>query len=158
MKDPQPANRSDTLALTTAPKPHPDFEEYVLIFSPTGGLLKVLAVGKNIDTDDYGIEIQNDFQRIVSAIEAKYGPPKDVFDTHAGELFTESSQWMMALLEKQRKLEAFWFPNPPVNNVTSIDVEAKAVNSKEGYINVGFEFEGWNEYLDSKRAKQDTSF
>ena len=38
--------KGDTMDVTTAPKPHPAFERYILIVSPDKGLLAVSALGK----------------------------------------------------------------------------------------------------------------
>ncbi len=152
------SNGNDVLDLTAAPKSHPDFEEYLLKISPSSGLLKVIAVSKDIETDDYGIEVQDSFHRIESAISAKYGEPKDRFDRHLGDLFEKQSQWMMALLEKNRVLSTYWFPNPPINGVAAIALEAKALDSKKAYVTVGFEFVGWHDYVEAKKAGSDATF
>jgi hypothetical protein len=128
----------DTLILTTAPKPQPDIEGYILIFSPTAGLLKVMgyksisgAVGVDLD-----VKLQQAFRAAASAITSKYGKPQGTVSPSG-----------------PGSLESLWIINPPANNVASIEVEIKALSyhpehpdSREGYINIGYEFVGWNEY------------
>src|SRR5690242_8473129 len=48
---------------TAAPKPHPSFESYLLIISPTDGLLKVIASGLTVDTSDSGTEVRQAFEQ-----------------------------------------------------------------------------------------------
>jgi hypothetical protein len=153
-KDPQ-----DSLSLTTAPKPHLAFEEYTLYLSPTAGLLKVVAFGKTIETDAYGMELQRTFADIVKGVSNKYGPPEKTYDYHySTDLFREDSQWMMALYDKDRVLVSFWQFSPPVNNVTTMKIETKALNSSTGLVEFVVEFAGWEQYVDDRKAKQDQSY
>jgi hypothetical protein len=146
------------LTLTTAPKPHSSFDKYVLYISPKGGLLKVLAIGKDISTDAYGLELQQAYASIVEGVSKKYGPPTNSFDYHKGDLFKDADQWMMALYDKDRTLESFWDITRPINNVTEIKVEAKATGRDTGFVNYVVEFVGWDQYVDERKASQDKSF
>jgi hypothetical protein len=151
------SRKADHLVVTTAPKPHSAFEEYSLAFSPKEGLLKVVAIGKDIETDGYGLELQNAFADMVKGVSAKYGLP-ETHDRHHGDLFRDADQWMMALLDKDRVLISFWQCSPPVNNVKMIEAEAVASSTSKGYVTVGFEFSGWNEYFDARKAQQDSTY
>jgi hypothetical protein len=50
--------KSDMLTVTTAPKSHPVFEYYMLMISPQKGLLKIVAVGKDVASNDYGEQVK----------------------------------------------------------------------------------------------------
>ena len=114
MHDPKDA--AYLLVLTTAPKPHSAFEKYILFISPAAGLLKVNAVGKTIECNAYGTDLKTSFNDVVSGVSKKYREPK-ILDAHTTELFKEPDQWMMALYDKDRVLEAFWDFDTPMNKI-----------------------------------------
>jgi hypothetical protein len=143
---------------TTAPKPHPAFEEYLLIISPKDGLLKVVAVGKDIQTGDSGAELQSAYADIVAGVTGKYGQPRDKLDGCNGGTGCDTSQmWMLSLLEKNRYLMTTWSPNT-ISNVHTIGVEAVALKLNEGYVSCAFEFDGFHEYVEAQKEKQNDSF
>src|ERR1039457_209953 len=47
------------LEVTTAPKPYPEFEEFLLTFSTEKGLLRIVAIGHNITDDASGSQIRS---------------------------------------------------------------------------------------------------
>lgn len=143
---------------TTAPKPHPAFEEYLLIISPKEGLLKVMAVGKTIQTGDSGAELQSAYADVVAGVTGKYGQPKDKLEGCNGGTGCDSSQmWMLSLLEKNRYMMTTWSPSA-MNNVHTIGVDAVALKLNEGYVNCTFEFDGFHEYVEAQKQKQNDSF
>ena len=42
------------------------------------------------------------------------------------------------------------------NDISIIALGAIATSLEKGYLKLGFEFEGWESYLDDKKAKQNT--
>ncbi len=158
---PSAKNPRVVLTVTSAPNPNPAFEKYVLFISPTQGLLKVVAVGVTIQTGDTGSELQSGFSAIVSGVSQKYGKPSNTFDScNGGTGCSDSAYWMLSLMEKNRTLEAFWEmkDRPPVNFVTMISLETNPLSLNTGYFSLGFEFEGWNQFVDSEQAKQNNSY
>lgn len=136
----------DTLIVTTAPKPKTGLDGYILVFSPTVGLLKIIgfqSVGgaSGIALDAKLLEM---FQQNVSALTRQYGKPAGIGPP--------SGPGSMA---------AVWSVRPPVNNVARAQVEIRALNyhqehpdSIEGYLNIGYEFVGWSEYAAKRTAAQ----
>jgi hypothetical protein len=57
---------ADTLVIKTAPKPHPAFENYMLVFSPKDGLVKLIAIGNTIESDSYGTQVKNEASTMFS--------------------------------------------------------------------------------------------
>jgi hypothetical protein len=101
--------KGDLLVATTAPKPNPIFEEYLLTVSPTQGLLKVMAVGQDIQAGDTGAEVRSAFDDVVQGASQKYGKPTKIFDFCNGGTGCDSdSYWMLSLLGKNRTLMAYW--------------------------------------------------
>lgn len=77
----------------------------------------------------------------------------------AGSIWDESRCWMMGLLKKERVLVSFWDVKSTLpNHITSITLEASALSTEEGYILLTYELEGFEEYSESKKAKQGSVF
>ncbi|MGO9087916.1 MAG: hypothetical protein ACLP6G_04375 [Terriglobales bacterium] len=155
------ASRDDVLVLSTAPRPNPAFETYALFISPTQGLLKVVAFSATVQTGDTGRELQDAFAAINTAVSQKYGTAK-LYDQCDGD-DTECSQpgfWMMALKDKNRSLNAFWDlrAQPAGNYVTMIEETSLFLSMHSGYVKIGFEFQGWEQYVDAVHAKQDAAY
>jgi len=152
-------SKDDLLRLKTAPKPHPAFDSYLLIISPEQGLLKVLGSGKTVDVGDDGADLKQAFEVVVDGLTQKYGAPTRTFDfCNGGTGCSDQQYWMMGLLQKNRKLEDFWELQGNPVHVTIIDLEATALSMNSGYVSLGYEFEGWSQYVDEKKAKQNQSF
>lgn len=148
--------KDDILVLSTAPKPHGAFEKYICTISPEMGLLKVTAVGKDINTSGPGEEVQTAFKEMLGALTQNYGNPDNVYDfLHVGSIWSDYQDWMMALLKDERSLAAYWKPDPIGAHITSILLEADAESHEKGYLTLGYEFEGFEKYSDQKKANQD---
>jgi hypothetical protein len=144
---------SDSLEVTTAPKPHPAFESYVLVISPTRGLVKLVAIGNTIRTNGFGSEVQEAFTETQVLVVKNYGSPEKAYDfVRSGSIWHEREDWMMGLAKKERVLASFWdFVNSPTH-ITSMKLEAKALSSDAGFLALAYEFEGFEEYVDAKTA------
>jgi len=167
-------NADDELNLKTAPHPHPAFEEYDLLFSPTQGLLKVVAIGVQIQTNSFGESVKSNFLTIQNGISQVYGHPSDSFDfVQAGSIWTDARDWMMGLLGKERSLYTYWASRLAMSGIPSltadkaldlphsirlITLEAYALSTSTGFVGLNYEFVGWNEYVQSRTAKQNNVF
>lgn len=154
------ANNPNALIVSTAPKANAHFEKYIVFISPTQGLLKVKAVGKDIETGDQGTELHTEFDSISTGVSQKYGTAQ-TYDTCDPDTIgcSGASVWMLGLHEKNRILKAFWNPGgTPVNHVTAISLEAVALGLNKGYCMLAYEFEGWDAYVDAKQANDNKSF
>jgi hypothetical protein len=147
-KNDLPNNR---LTLTTAPKAHPAFKNYVLYISPTEGLLKVVAVGNTVTTDTYGSELQRAFVDTISAVSNKYGAPKDSDGDQSSHLLKQPDQWMMPPYDNDRMLASFW--HSPAPHIDKMEVDAKVTGRNTGYIKIVVEFVGWGQYLSEQKAQ-----
>lgn len=142
----------DVMTVTTAPKPNSFFDEYMLVVSPKEGLVKVLAIGKTIQTGDSGAELRSNFQEVVEGVSKKYGTPTNTFDFCNGGTGCDGSEfWMLSLQEKNRTLAASWDPE-------KIFVEANALGMNSGYVTFAMEFPGFSAYANRKKAKQNDTF
>jgi hypothetical protein len=152
-------SEANILVLTSAPKPQPAFESYILFISPTEGLLKVVANGKTITTGDSGAELRDDFDSIVGGVTQKYGTNTKAFDScNAGVGCSGEGNWMLALLEKNRALSTYWTRSEnQASPITVISVGAVAMSPNKGYVILFCEFKGWEAYVDARKTKQNDS-
>ena len=148
----------DQLNVTVAPIPNHVFESYILVISPTQGLLKVVAIGRDIATEDTGSELMPQFNTLVAAISAKYGQAK-IRNTCDHDLPGEAAvcdnphDFMIAVADGQRNVSAYWL-NVHVNGVVGVGAVLYAEKSNvltanpTGWVTVSYEFEGFDQYED----------
>ena len=145
------------LMLSTVPKPHPAFSSYSLSFSPRDGLLRIVALGKNIRTNDFGDALRSSFVEINDTISQTYGQPTITLDhVRAGSIWNQPQDWMMGLVQKER-LVARWKTALP-NRIHEIRLQAIGITPGLGYLGLGYEFEGWDEYDAAAKKKAGTVF
>lgn len=154
----------DTVTLKTAPKPNSRFDSYVLLISPTDGLVKVLGIGSVIQTGDDGSDLKSAYDDVVEAVTQKYGEPTNNFDVcNGGTGCSDSQYWMLSLMEKNRTVACYWLQPLPSQamkdaHVHGIGVKIEPLSINSGYVSVGYEFEGFSDYLDKKKAAENSSF
>ncbi len=147
-----------TITVTTAPKPYDDFEEYILQFSPDEGLLKIIAVGRTIDTSSDGEQLKDSFDTLHKALVGAFGPAENDFDfLKSGSIWTEGHDFMPGLLHQDRTLASYWNPKNRADRIDEIRLKAVALDYTHGYIALGYEFEGWNEFVDTINAKKNSA-
>jgi len=153
------ASKESTLTLTTVPNPYPEFEKYIAMISPEKGLLKIVAIGRNIDTNSFGEELHDKLIEIRDAVAKTYGEPKTLDFVRSGSIWNEPRDWMMGLLKKERTLTAYWdLRSSTPNHITLVDLQAKALSMDKGYLTLSYEFEGWEAFVDSQKSKTDSVF
>jgi hypothetical protein len=148
---------AESMRVMTAPKPYRGIEAYTLFFSPSEGLLKILAVGDTIDTTRDGEQLQDLYHTTEAALESVYGAPVRSFDyLKATSDWTEAKYWMMGLLKQERVLDAFWTTKGAAlpKHLTLIRINSVGLSQGSGYITISYEFEGWNEFVEHRDAKQ----
>lgn len=125
------------------PKQNADFEMYGLLISPKAGLCQIRAVGKNIDTDSYGLALKSRFEDLSSSLSSLYGKAETTDLLLAGSIWKEPQDWMMGLNNKERFLSATWKgtkETPLKNNIGAISIEARANSSAQGYVYLQYTF------------------
>jgi len=143
----------DALLLTRAPKPHPDFDQYMVTISPERGLLKISAIGITIQTNRYGTVLKAAFDEVRTAVASTYGPPsKDFNFLRSGSIWNEPEDWMMGLVKEERVLASYWDKELP-NHIVGIVLEANTLSTEKGYLVLRYEFAGFSEYAGAKKAK-----
>ena len=125
------------------PKSNADFEMYGLLISPKAGLCQIRAVGKNIDTDSYGLALKSRFEELSSSLSSLYGKAETTDLLLSGSIWKEPQDWMMGLNKKERFLSATWKgtqETPLKNNIGAISIEARANSSAQGYVYLQYTF------------------
>ncbi|MCM2340111.1 hypothetical protein [Rhodoferax sp.] len=123
---------------------HPDFEVYSVIITPSQGLCKITAFGKDFDTSSYGLELTSKYKDIKNSLKQKYGNTSQDLDfLMAGSIWKNSNEWMMSLRQKERKLMAMWDKEKSTLNdsLSAILLQAHAVSQTKGYLTLSYEFD-----------------
>lgn len=129
--------------LESPPKPNDAFEQYGLVISPTVGLCQIRAIGRTINTNDYGHQVRDAFDNLQSALTTAYGKPKVLDALMPGSIWKDSRDWMMSLHKKDRSLIAEWKSTqsaPLKSDVKSITMVARAQGSDKGYVVAQYSF------------------
>ncbi|MBA3340609.1 MAG: hypothetical protein H0T48_02110 [Gemmatimonadaceae bacterium] len=131
-----------------------------MAFSPsTGGLCKVMAASSSINNDSYGVATQRKFKEIKAALTAKYGATDREFDfLHAGSIWNEPRDWMLAVRQNERSLAAFWSKDKTLTHpLTEIALVVRADGWDTGYITVGYEFANSKSCLKEVAAQKNSN-
>ena len=156
----EPPEYPNLMKVNTSPIPNRTFESYLLIISPSQGLLKISAVGKDVTTGDDGSEVMSAFNTVVDALRTKYGAPTDKFNNCSGNdtECDDSQYFMLSLRHSIRTVAAYWGMNRHINGIASIAVKLHPASMNSGYVTVGYEFEGFEQYADQKTAEENNSY
>jgi hypothetical protein len=121
-------------------------------------LLKVFASSKNIETNGFGEALRDKFDQIQAGVSKAYGQGKSLDYLEEGSMWDDPQYWMMGLLKHDRTLATYWKLDPPQDHITIIALKATALSLEKGYLSLAYEFEGFEQYVDKKKEKQDTVF
>lgn len=127
----------------SAPKPHPAFETYVYQVGPSLGLCWIKAVGKDIPTGNYGVELKLAFSEMKLKLEQNYGKSALTDALMPKSIWHEPADFMMSLLQRERYLTATWDGESGASlpsDLRSVFLIAKASDRSTGYISVEYEF------------------
>lgn len=125
------------------PKPNEAFQTYALVISPTVGLCQIRAVGKTINSNDYGHQLKDAFTELQNALTSVYGKPQVLDTLLSGSIWKEPRDWMMSLYKKDRSLIAEWNSTkatPLKSDIATITMVARAQRNDSGYMMVQYSF------------------
>lgn len=129
--------------LARAPNPQSEFESYGAVMSPTRGLCKVVGIGRDVPTSDFGDQIRAAFASLSTLLENKYGPGENYDQVNEGSIWSAPRYWMMALRQGDRQLFTVWMADrgadlPP--NLSGIALETKVTTRGVAYLRLSYEF------------------
>lgn len=129
---------------SVVPKPHSAFETYVLQIAPTSGLSWVKAVGKNVTTSSYGVELKATFEAMEQKLVSAYGRQKRYDFLMHESIWNEPRDWMQSFLSKERVLMSEWSRETGANltdSLSSIALVLAVMDTSSGYIAIEYTFE-----------------
>ncbi|WP_045122110.1 hypothetical protein [Pseudomonas sp. GM30] len=155
---PRLVKESENLYLIdNAPKPNDAFDQYGLVISPTVGLCVVRGVGKTIQTNDFGHQLQAGYGAMKEALTAVYGKPKTYDFLMPSSIWKDSNDWMTGLYKQDRTLAAEWKGPGIKNNINTISIDARALARDKGYFVVEYTFNNGPECsAELKKQKNDS--
>lgn len=92
-------------------KSHPLFEGYVVWISEAEGLYYIKGISREIQANSYGTEVKQEFAKLLSPLERKYGKFAKTDKISKDSLYQEDKYWMSSLAEGSRTFEAYWSVN-----------------------------------------------
>mgnify|MGYP003958202049 FL=1 len=127
----------------SVPKPHSSFEKYVVNIAPKTGLCYIKAIGKDIPTSVYGIELKSKFNDMKVKLDKAYGKGKTTDKLMPNSIWHEANEWMKGLIKKERHLFAIWENSSGKNvkgDIVNIAMAAKPSGRSKGYIAIDYTF------------------
>jgi hypothetical protein len=132
-----PVLQSDDLYIVTPPNTNNLFGIYAVRVHPEYGVYSISAIGKDITTTGYGLEVKSAFNDLVGSIEKTYGKYKKYDFLQARSIWDEPNDFMMGLVKSERHLAAFWDKGEGSalpEDISAISVTARGLSSSKGYI------------------------
>lgn len=128
--------------LDTPPKPHPQFERYVVKISDKTGLCWIKGVGKDIPTNGHGIQLKSEFDDFEKKLDERYGSHKRTDFLVSGSLWDDPQYWMRGLQKEDRYLYSVWGKGkkPLPNELSEIGLFAGATSGENGYLTLEYSF------------------
>jgi len=147
----EPEHISDDRYYVKPSKSHPQFETYVLWISKKYGVYYTKGIGRDIKSSEYGTEVKNQFNNLLTILERKYGSFKKT-DTIKKDYSLQAEQyWMQALKDGARTYRADWVV--PTDDIDKYDglyairmgISTSNSYSNEAYIWIEYEFRNWDD-------------
>lgn len=124
-------------SLDVAPKPHPAFSLYLLQITPKHGLSWIKAIGHDVKTSSYGLELKGAFDAMEVKLKNTYGLNTRNDFLMPGSIWDEPKDWMMGLLKNERVLSCVWNAKSGAKlteALESIYLGVSGADSDTGYI------------------------
>ena len=140
------------------PTPNRDFDYYIVNVDPKLGLLKIIAVGKIIKTNDFGDQLRDEFEKYEHKLIVSYGKNLKFDYVKDDSIWNDSKYFMMGLEKEERVLSAYWSSengSTLKNGIAQIGLKAVALGGSKGYLSLAYEFDGFEEYIDLLENKPD---
>ena len=140
------------------PKMPKDAWKLYFEISPKNGLLMV-SFSFRIETNAYGTEVKAKYKELRDIMKKKYGEGIEFDFLLPGSISRQPRDWMLGLSKNERTL--FWLNGFGVDNkwqLEAVGVWAISTSPEKAYVEVRYHFQGWEEYVESKKAKEASQF
>ena len=125
------------------PKSHSAFENYGVKVGPKSGLCWIKAIGKDISTSSYGIDLNSEFEEMEQKLTKTYGKSEITDLLMPGSTWNEPNDFMMAMIKKERYLMAIWEPTKGSKlkgDLIQVGLIATASGLEKGYLSLEYSF------------------
>ena len=132
----------------------------LFVFVPDKGLLKV-GIHWEIETNSHGDGIKEKFKELKTILSEKYGKGETFDFLKPGSIWNRPQDWMIALQAQERYLDwalADGIAESEKNKLTAIALRATADSGSMGGVSLAYEFQGWNEHLNTREKKEASEF
>ncbi len=133
--------------LGNIPNPHPAFEFYAVQVCPKNGLCWIKAIGNDIRTSVYGLELKSAFSEMKEKLERVYGKSKTTDLLMPDSIWNEPKDYMIGLIKQERHLMAIWEgteSSPLKYNLVKVGLIASAKSQNIGYISIEYYFTNYD--------------
>ena len=113
---------------------------------------KFRGIGVTVRSSSHGVEMRRAFDDLAAMVGDTYGEYEEADFLLRGSIWDEPEDWMMALRQNERQLQAVWSGPALPNGVSSIILGASALSGSEGYLVLQYSFE--NEQLCDAEERQ----
>ena len=106
----EPSFVKDDIYLIKPIKKHPLFSYYAVYVSEKTGLYQIRAISDSVTCNDYGTEIQNEFNNVKDRIAKTYGKPRIInkVDASLSDYMKQDKNWFYNLKNGAQQLSATW--------------------------------------------------
>jgi hypothetical protein len=129
--------------IKTVPKPHTAFETYIVQVGQKTGLCYIKAVGKDVTTNVYGVQLESAFEEMEAKVAQTYGKHDKTDLLMPGSIWKEPQDFMMGLLKKDRMLAAVWsakYGSQLTENLKAVSLMAYAQTRNTGHLGLEYQF------------------
>lgn len=124
---------------SSAPKPHPNFERYLIKYHESTGTCFLQGTGKDIETNVYGTSLKSTMEKLQSQVSSVYGEPVENLDSlFPGSIWDEPDDYMMSLLKDERIRLIKWEADKDQYGFDEIYLGAYALSRDSAYVNIEY--------------------
>lgn len=131
-----------TYELRTAPRPHQDFDVYVLRVTARNGLCYVGAWTDALVDDKEGTVSRGVYKTFKAQLDRIYGPAEEIDFIEPSSPYQSPQQWLRAVEQKHRFLASYWEKAPAMKDqVRLATLEVVGLKADRSAIYLGFDFQ-----------------
>ena len=133
--------RTGLYRVPSPPKPHSLMEGYNVIYTPETGVCAIASYTKTFENDKYGTKATEAYDRLVKALNKKYGPNGDIWEElKSTALWDEPDEFARSLVAGDRN-HARWFEPTAGSDVEFdyVQIKVGALGSSETYLSLRYE-------------------
>lgn len=143
---------------SSAPRPHPDMEYYLISYVEGKGVCGVVGSSKNVNDDELGYKTRELADAMAQQVMTKYGENTGKTDRNYGRTYRMPDEWLAAVDAGDRVYEYTWdYPNP-IDGVNSINLTVNAVHSSTGWVSAAFRTPYFEDCLLAKEEEKAAAF